>query len=231
LVSRLASAWSVPDTRFFYGKERFYPDDKFISAMDGFEPPLYLGRAFDLKATLNLEDRKIVRRLRVSANITFFGLHNILLSAFGWEAVNRHSFSLHSQWPAGDDSRPDLLLVSAENPADKSFNRELAPLKPADSLSEAEVKLTEHLPKFSKIIYAHDFGAQAFGTPSFKERRSVKVEVEDALDNCPGKLPILLAGEGDSPGELVKSRRRKSKTWLPFDFESSAWDVKRLVVY
>jgi hypothetical protein len=65
------------------------------------------GKSFDLTARYNSEDSDFIRRLRISANISFEQLHLILQYAFEWDLQRYHTFKLFNNW---DDDQPEVEL-------------------------------------------------------------------------------------------------------------------------
>ena len=229
-VTQLASARTVPSYTGADYHDYYRPDEKFYSLLETYGLPVRGGLAFDLKARLDLDGADAIRKLRVSANITFSQLHRVLQKAFSWRNSHLHSFGMFKEWSKNYYAQPEVELVLSKEDLAGNPNARLS----------ANIRLTEYLPQYSKILYSYDFGG---------DWRHY-IEIENVVENCAEKLPILLSGEGDSPPEDVGGiggfeeflriindpsddeyeyyvNWAKSQFWKPFDFEEAARDVKR----
>jgi hypothetical protein len=210
---------------------RCRPDKMLYVLLERYGLPIKKGQAFDLKVTLDLGNRNdAVRKLRVSANITFEQLHCILQKAFCWNDTHPYSFGMFNllRWGA-NFTKPDVKLVGDE------ISVKIDP----DAKLSANIKLSDYLPKYEKILYRYD--------DSSNWRHYI--ELVGVIDDCPDELPMLLSGKGDAPPEDIGSARnfeiflsiigdklnkdhqvmkffeRKQK-WEPFDFEKAQEKVK-----
>jgi hypothetical protein len=229
-VSQRASAYPVGAPK---GQQRMaHPDRDFMAALSKrYGLPIRKGTAFDLTVMLDLDNRKAVRKLRVSANITFRQLHEVLQKAFGWHDCHLHSFGMFDKWSKNDYAEPEIELVLnvAEEREYKNY-----------VVGEKGVKLSEYIPKYRKILYTYDYG----------DDWHHYIEVDAIVDGCEEELPILLSGEGDAPPEDVGGASgfddflrviadpnddeyehltvwSKSQMWQRFNFEECAWSVKK----
>jgi hypothetical protein len=161
------------------------PNRDFLEALGKrYGLPARKGTAFDLTVALGLNNRQAVRKLRVPANITFTQLHDVLQKAFGWQNSHLHSFGMFKKWSENYYAEPEIELVAnaAEERQYKSY-----------AIDENGVKLSEHIPKYRKILYTYDYG----------DDWHHYIEVDGAIADCEDELPILLSGEGDAPPEDV----------------------------
>lgn len=229
-LSRFASRLLVSPVSISGNYKSFRPCDFFYSILARYGFPLYGGKAFDLNVRLCLDGRDAVRKLRVSANITFEQLHFILQSAFGWSNYHLHSFGMFNEWSDEYGAKPveELVCHGLEEEED-----------PIRRLS-ANIKLSEYIPKYSKILYTYDY----------EESWCHYIEVDNVIDSCQEELPILLSGEGDSPPEdvggtsgflkfldIISNPRDPERTsmlhwaaslgWSHFEFEKVARNLKK----
>ena len=211
--------------------EEIVPRRKIIELLAKYGLPVRKCRAFDLNVRLLLDGKDAIRRLRVPADITFEHLHRLLQEAFGWKNYHLYGFSLYREWKKKEYyyGKPDIELISDNQ--DAEFN--------PDAKLAADVKLSDYVPLYRKILYIYDYGDDWFHL----------IEVENIIDGCEEELPVLLSGEGDSPPEDVggpggyaeflkiiadpehedyeeMNEWVKSQWWRPFDFEMTARRVK-----
>ena len=208
-------------------EETIRPRDVMLELLGRYELPVLKYRALDLTVRLDLggENKDPVRRLRVPISISFKQLHIILQKAFGWQNYHLYSFGVFREWSENPYDRPDIELVTAEE--DFDFN--------PDAKLMAGLKLSDYVPEFKKILYNYDFG----------DDWHHYIEIENIIEDCKEKLPVLLSGEGDSPPEDVggpggfaeflkiisdpEHEEHKHMTkwadaqwWKPFDFAKTA---------
>jgi hypothetical protein len=228
-VTRTAAHLSVPPHTGADMKEYYHPDERFYSMLETYGLPIRCGRAFDLNVRLELDGSDAIRNLRVSANITFEQLHRVLQAAFGWTNSHLHSFGMFTEWSEDYYASPDVELVLSEEDLEYKSDAKLT----------ANIKLSDYLPQYTKILYSYDYG---------DEWRHY-IEVENIIENCAEQMPILLCGTGDAPPEDVGGAGgfaefmriindpddaeyefnlnwSKSQLWRRFDFERVARIVK-----
>lgn len=229
-VSQATSAVLVPLYTGLEVSEHYRPKDRFYSMLESYGLPIRSGRAYDLRVRLDLDGNYASRKLRVSANITFEQLHRILQKAFGWKNSHLHSFGMFKEWSKNYYATPDVELVLSEEDFENNPKAKLS----------ANVKLSEYLPQFAKILYRYDYG----------DDWHHYIELENVIDDCKDELPVLISGEGNAPpedvggasgfAEFLKSigdsndtehefnkNWAKRQFWKPFDFESATRDVSR----
>jgi hypothetical protein len=211
--------------------EYYRPDEKFLSLLEQYGLPIRSGKAFEMTARLCLEGQDAVRKIRVSANITFEQLHNVLQKAFGWQNGPYYSFGLFKKWSEDPFAEPDVdLMMYLDNEYE---------IKPYTKISH-NINLWQYLPKYKKIIYRYDIGD---GWLHY-------IELDKVIEGCTDNLPLLLDGEGHAPLEDSSSpsefseflrifndptnkahksykSRAKKQQWKPFEFDEVAEEVKR----
>lgn len=178
-MSKWISSLLVGDGKnsYFYPNEAMYEDLKEISGGSVFDR-----EALVLKATLELEQHSIWRRIKVPANISFTELHRVLQTAFSWQDSHLHDFTIYKK---GEDGslKQSLQLVCDE----EAFSYE------GDIPLEMETgqKVKPYLP--AQIVYTYDFGDGWEHT----------IEVEQVLHDSTVNYPVCIDGEGDAPPEDV----------------------------
>ena len=212
--------------------ERNYysPKENAVKAFAVYGLPVLKVRAFDLNVRLDLDGRDAVRRLRVPANISFKKLHRLLQTAFDWQNCHLHSFGMFKEWSENYYARPDVELFMDE---------ESLEINPNALLIEGKT-LADFVPEYAKILYTYDFG----------DDWHHYIEVENTIEDCDERLPLLLSGEGDAPPEDVGGPGgfanlleilaepshseyehmkvwSESQKWKPFDFELTAKLIQR----
>jgi len=155
-----------------------FPKENMFKLLERYELPVRKCRTFDLSVRLELDGNDAVRRLRIPANITFEQFHKLLQTAFEWRNCHLYNFKLLQ--PCGTTA---IQLVKED------YEFDLAPNK----RSIADVKLSDYMPEYKKILYTYDFG----------DNWCHDIELEQTIDDYEGELPILLSGEGDTPPEDV----------------------------
>jgi hypothetical protein len=227
------------------------PKDSFASCLKKrFSKPPKTHKAFDLNVRLDLDGNDAIRKVRVPADITFHQLHLILQKSFGWHDYHLHSFGLFKRWKKNYCGKPDVVLSAEPDDIDIEFSKIFGKNNTleamfedednSDAIPEKSVKLSDYIPQYKKIIYDYDFG------DSWRHY----IEVEQILDSCTDKLPALLSGHGDAPPEDVGgvpgfaqfkeimkdptheeyesySEWANGQMWEPFDYKSTAKEVKR----
>jgi len=143
--------------------------------------PVIKFRAFDLNARLMLGGHDAQRNLRVSANISFEHLHKILQRAFCWQNYHLCSFGLLKEWNENPFGYPDVKLVQDEEDLEDY----------PDARLMSEVKLSDYIPEYTKIVYIYDFG----------DGWIHHIELRDTIEGCEESVPLLISGEGDAPPE------------------------------
>jgi len=165
------------------GGEYSSPRENAVKAFAVYGLPVLKIRALDLHVRLDLDGKDAVRRLRVPANMTFSKLHIVLQRAFAWQNYHLHSFGMFKEWSENYYVRPDIELLMDEE------SREMNP----NALLIEGKTLAEFVPEYTKILYTYDFG----------DDWHHYIEVENVIDDCQDKLPMLLSGEGTAPPEDV----------------------------
>ncbi|MDR2351950.1 MAG: plasmid pRiA4b ORF-3 family protein [Deltaproteobacteria bacterium] len=227
------------------------PETTFVSQLKQYKEPNKGRMAFELNVRLDLDGHDAIRKLRVPADITFRQLHKILQKSFCWVDYHLHSFGLFRRWSKSYYARPDIELMDDEDEdVDVMIGEILGFDVGSDAIigfenkkntrPEKNVKLTQYLPKYNKIIYEYDFG------DSWRHY----IELEKVIDLCTDKLPVLISGHGDAPPEdvggstgferfkkIIKNPSHpdydfyinwaKDQRWRPFNFNSTAKRVSR----
>jgi len=164
-------------------KDYTTPKENFLNALSIYNLPIFKTRALDLNIRLDLNGRDAVRKLRVPETISFNELHNLLQTAFGWKSRHLHSFGFFKEWIKKYGAAPDVELFSDKG----SFEN-----NPNASSTDGRT-LADFVPEFNKILYIYDFG----------DYWCHYIDIENIIDGCEDKLPLLLSGTGDSPPEDV----------------------------
>ena len=165
---------------------RSKPSEMLKELLKRYGLPVVRCTAFDITIKLDLDGNDAVRRLRVPANTSFEQFHKLLQKAFSWKNYHLYSFWMFTEWSDNYYAIPDVELVEESDCYD-AF--EINP----GAKSIAGVKLSEYVPKYTKILYRYDFG----------DDWHHYIEVESIIEDCEDELPTLLSGEGDSPPEDV----------------------------
>ena len=209
--------------------ETLVPQNKIFELLGRYRLPGRKCQAFDLNVRLDLDGKDAIRKLRVPASITFEKLHRLLQLAFGWKNCHLYSFGLFKEWNGNYYPHPEIELVAGEDDFEANPDAKLM----------ADVKLSEYVPEYRKILYIYDFGDDWHHF----------IEVERIIEDCEEDLPVLLSGEGDAPPEDVggvdgfaeflkviadpadedyedSTEWAESQGWQPFNFESTARYVK-----
>jgi len=210
------------------------PEIKMRELLAKYRLPVIKFRAFDLKARLMLDGNDAVRTLRVPAHISFRQLHRVLQGAFGWKDYHLCSFGLLKKWSTNYYEPPDVHLVQDEE--------DLADYPDAKLMGE--VKLSDYIPEYKKVIYIYDFGDDWIH----------HIELIDVIDDCEENVPLLISGNGDTPPEdsggadgfadfldIINNPTHedyhqitewaKEQWWKRFDYETVANKVKYALEY
>ncbi len=213
--------------------EVIFPYEKMSELLGRYKLPVYKCLALDLNVRLDLDGKDAIRKLRVPDSITFAQLHKILQAAYEWKDCHLYSFGLFKRWSDNSYAHPDIELVATE--ADLEIN--------PDAKIMIDIKLSDYIPEYRKILYNYDFG---------DDWRHF-IEVENVIDDCEEKLPILLDGTGNAPPEDVGGAGgfeeflrviadpkdedyedmkswAESQWWAPFNFDRVAWRVKEVMI-
>ena len=208
-----------------YRDDDIYPTEIMLAFLARYRMPVLDCRAFDLNVRLDLDGRDAVRKLRVPENISFKRLHRLMQIAFGWQDCHLYSFGLFKKWSNDYYAKPDVKLLLIDDEYDYDPDAKIA----------AEVKLSDFLPRYRKILYTYDFG---------DEWRHY-IEIVDITENYTGELPLMISGDGDAPPENIGGpggfsgflniindpsneeyeqykEWAKSVNWKPFDFNVTA---------
>jgi hypothetical protein len=173
----------INDRLVGYSKNRedaFVPKDKFFAALSELTGlPVYSYRAYELLVTLDLEIYKAARRLIIPADIKFPELHDVLQSVFHWKDCHLHDWSVFD----GENREPVARLVMCDEYLDCDET----------AILESEHKLSEYLPKYSRILYTYDMG----------DSWDHIIELVRVIDDHREESPYLLEAEGKTPPEDV----------------------------
>jgi hypothetical protein len=175
-ASNMASTYPIFDQKHECTRpnEIMYED---LEALSGI--PIFQCKAIKIKATLEMENYNIWRRLMLPYNITFEDFHKVLQKAFNWHDNHMHDFIIF------DSGKPVIDLVQTEE--DMAYPVDI-PMR-----MEAGVKISEYLPKYKRLLYRYDFGDGWEHT----------IELEDFIFNYNRNYPVCLDGEGNAPPEDV----------------------------
>ena len=159
---------------YIYPNEILYRDLEGLAA-----PPIFSCHAVKLKITLDLENHDIWRRIIVPYHITFKKLHDILQTVFNWQDYHLHDFYIL------DGDEPVVNLVCGEDAFEYPNN--------VPMIIETGIKLSEYIPKHSRIDYTYDFG----------DNWQHHIEVEEIIENYTVNYPVCIEGRGNTPPEDV----------------------------
>lgn len=141
--------------------------------------PIFRSKAFQFKVTLDLENHHVWRRILVPSHITFRQLHNVLQIVFDWEGYHLHDFNIF-------DGKKSIVNLVCDTEAFEY-------LGDVPMILETEKRLTDYIPKYSRLQYTYDFG----------DDWEHYIELEKVIDDYPENYPECLAGEGKTPPEDV----------------------------
>lgn len=176
VVSMKSSSLMVWDGNNDY----IHPNEVMYLDLETFaKEPVFRCESVELKVTLDLENHHVWRKIIVPTHITFRKLHDILQIVFGWKDYHLHDFYVL------DEDKPIVNLVCN----DEAFEF------PDDILMimDTEKKLSDYIPRYTKIKYTYDFGDNWQHT----------IEVGKIIENHTKSYPECLAGEGNNPPEDV----------------------------
>lgn len=178
VVSIRASACMVGDGNDSY----IHPNEVMYLDLEAFANELiFRCKAVELKITLDLENHNVWRRVIVPYHITFKKLHDILQVVFDWKDYHLHDFYIF------DCDKPVANLVCSDDAFEYQTD--------VPMIMETEKRLSEYLPKYSRIKYTYDFG----------DDWEHYLEVERIVENYVKNYPECLTGEGNTPPEDVGS--------------------------
>ncbi|TGA98318.1 plasmid pRiA4b ORF-3 family protein [Sporolactobacillus shoreae] len=175
-AGRRASALLVGDGSGSYAK----PNELMYKELEAFaKEPIFSCRAVTFKATLDLENHKAWRRVIVPIEITFEQLHDVLQTVFDWKESHLHDFYIL------DGKRPVANVVCSDDAFD--YPNEVP------MFMETECKLSDYVPKYSRIKYTYDFG----------DNWEHEIEIEKLDEHYSKNYPVCLDGVGNAPPEDV----------------------------
>ncbi|MHB8171745.1 MAG: plasmid pRiA4b ORF-3 family protein [Thermincolia bacterium] len=156
------------------------PYEAMYSDLEAFaKEPIFRCKAVELLVTLDLENYDIWRKIIVPLNITFEKLHDILQIVFQWRDCHLHDFYIF------DGDKPIINLVSTDDAFEYENN--------VPMISETGIKLSDYVPKFSRIKYNYDFG----------DNWQHSITVEKIIEDYAYNYPTCLEGVGNAPPEDV----------------------------
>lgn len=175
-VSRLASnsLAGIGANEYIRPNEALYKDLETFSGKK-----IFSCQAVELKVTLDLRNYNVWRKVIVPYNITFKELHNVLQVVFDWRDYHLHDYYLF------DGERPIVNLVCSDDAFEYPGD--------APMIEEKNIKLSEYIPKYSRIKYCYDFG----------DNWEHYITVEGMLEDYKHNYPVCIAGEGNTPPEDV----------------------------
>lgn len=176
IVNIRASAFFVGDGKdgYIHPNESMYKDLEVFS-----NAPIFSCRAVELKITLDLEKYNVWRSVIIPYNITFKKLHDILQIMFDWKDYHLHDFYVF------DGDKPVANLVCSDDAFEYPND--------VPMIEEIDIKLSEYIPKYSKIKYNYDFG----------DNWQHYIEVGRIIENYSKNYPVCVDGEGNTPPEDV----------------------------
>lgn len=176
VVSIRASAHMVGD-----GNDNYIdPNEAMYKDLEAFaKEPIFRCKAIEFKVTLGLENHNVWRRVVVPYHITFKKLHDIFQIVFDWKDYHLHDFYIF------DGDKPIINLVCSDDAFEYPNDMPM--------IIETGIKLSEYIPRYSRIKYNYDFG------DDWQHYIEVKKIIEDHTHN----YPECLAGEGNAPLEDV----------------------------
>jgi len=136
-------------------------------------------KAFEVKVTLELENRKVYRDLILPADIDFKKLHQILQVAFCWKDYHLHEFSV---------LKNDICIQRIISYEDEYGDESLHDIK-----WETEITLHDVLSDDIKLRYVYDFG-------DYWEH---SIQLVKVVESYQGNYPVCTEGEGYTPPEDV----------------------------
>ncbi|RDI36474.1 plasmid pRiA4b ORF-3 family protein [Falsibacillus pallidus] len=186
LIQLKISKW-LNNTPVGNGKDPyFFPNKEMYNDLEEFAGrSIFQSEAVQLKATLELKNHSVWRRLIVPKSISFPALHDVLQTAFDWQNSHLHEFVIWEKNSSAQlkSSKPVLRLVCHEEAL--AYQSEIA------MELEAGHKLSDYISK--DITYNYDFG----------DGWAHKIEVERVIEDYPYNYPTCESGEGNAPPEDV----------------------------
>lgn len=183
------------------GKDYINPNEELLKDLKEFSGQSVLRcRAAVLKVTLNLERYKVWRRIVIPLNKSFVNLHRVLQHSFGWQDCHLHEFYIYGNEADSNFSDYDYINDPAYNK--EGFKPIVNLVCSDDALEypndikmrlEENIKLSEYIPQYKRLIYNYDFG----------DNWQHFIEVENIIDDYESNHPVCLAGEGNTPPEDV----------------------------
>lgn len=160
--------------------DSFKPYEAMFKALSGLTgKPTYKYKAFELLATLDLEEYAATRRIIVPANLELERLHQVLQSVFDWDNYHLYNFNVFND----NDDQPTVSLVASEE--ELEYDEEAV-------LMQGHV-LSEFFPGCKFMRYTYDFGVDWE-----HEIRLVRV-----LEDYDRESPYLAEAVGQTPPEDV----------------------------
>jgi hypothetical protein len=174
-LSRKLSTLLVGD-----GKSYIEPNEVMYKDLEAFaNQPIFSSTAVELKVSLELKNYKVWRSIIVPTHITFRSLHDILQIVFGWQSYHLHDFHVFN----GD--KPIVHLVCDQEPIEHP--------KDIPTIMDTSCKLSEYIPRYTRLKYTYDFGDQWQHT----------IEVLNRIEDYTLNHPTCVEGEGKTPPEDV----------------------------
>ncbi|MDF2569996.1 MAG: plasmid pRiA4b ORF-3-like protein [Sporomusa sp.] len=175
-INRKVGTYLVSDDShgFMYPYESLYKDLAVFA-----NTAIIACQAVELKIMLSLSNHRVWRHVIVPWHITFHELHKVLQISFNWKDYHLHDFFIF------DGDEPILNLVCSE---DAFEYPNTVPMK-----LETGSKLSDYIPKYSRIKYNYDFG----------DDWQHYIEVLNMVENYQYNYPICIGGEGNAPPEDV----------------------------
>ncbi len=201
-----------------------------------------------LKITLQRSNPAIWRRILVEKNVTFYGLHEIIQIAMGWENCHLFEFDVNGirfNQPEdnfnGDFNDLGLENIEDEDDTDSEEDDEdemtefdINDFKKGDELDASYVALGQVLTSSTKkFTYVYDFG----------DSWTHEITIEKFLPvDAKRDYPVCLAGENQCPPEdcggifgyynlleILKNKKhpeyRSMREWLDGDFDPTFFEI------
>ena len=175
-VNIKASTYLVNDVDEGY----IHPNERLYKDLEAFaNTTIFTCQAVELKITLDLANHQVWRSVIVPRQISFQQLHAVLQVAFDWKDYHLHDFLVV------DGDRPIVNVVCNEDAFD--YPNDIPMVMEADS------KLSDYIPNYSRIKYTYDFG----------DDWRHYIDVQNMIEDYPQNYPICIAGAGNAPPEDV----------------------------
>lgn len=141
VVSMKSSSLMVGDGNNDY----IHPNEVMYMDLESFaKEPVFRCESVELIVTLDLENHHVWRKIIVPTDITFKKLHDILQIVFSWKDYHLHDFYVLDE---------DKLIVNLICSDDAFEFPDDIPM-----IMDTEIKLSEYIPKYTKVKYTYDFG-------------------------------------------------------------------------